>query len=112
MEVSGQLHALAALPPRDKAPGTHWIGGWLGSRAVLDAVVKRKIPSPRPESNPRTSIIQPVAQRYEKILLHCPCWDWTPVNTFSSMTDFPRGSIYSVLELYQTLFSNTKMWFI
>jgi hypothetical protein len=33
-------------------------------RAVLDAVVKRKIPSHRWESNPRTPIVQPVAQRY------------------------------------------------
>jgi hypothetical protein len=33
--------------PRERAPGTHWIGGWVGSRAVLEAVVKRKIPSPR-----------------------------------------------------------------
>jgi hypothetical protein len=33
-------------------------------RAVLDAVVKRKIPSPRWESNPRTPIVQTVAQRY------------------------------------------------
>jgi hypothetical protein len=31
---------------RESAPGTHWIGGWVGPRAVLDAVVKRKIPSP------------------------------------------------------------------
>jgi hypothetical protein len=35
-----------------------------GPRAVLDAVVKRKIPSPRLESNLRTLIVQPVAQRY------------------------------------------------
>jgi hypothetical protein len=54
MGVSGQLHA----------PDTHWIGGWVGPRAVLDAVVKRKIPSPRRESNPITQIFQPVAQRY------------------------------------------------
>jgi hypothetical protein len=32
-------------------------------RAVLDAVVKRKILSPRRESNPRTPIVQYVAQR-------------------------------------------------
>jgi hypothetical protein len=50
--------------PRERATGTHWIGGWVGPRAVLDAVMKRKIPSPRQESNPRTPIIQPVAQRY------------------------------------------------
>jgi hypothetical protein len=49
---------------RERAPGTHWIGGWVGPRAVLDSVVKRKIPSPRRESNPRTPIVEPVAQRY------------------------------------------------
>jgi hypothetical protein len=36
----------------------------MGPRAVLDAVVKRNIPSPYRESNHRTPIIQPVAQRY------------------------------------------------
>jgi hypothetical protein len=61
MEVSGQLHAPAALPPRERDPGTHWIGGWVGPRAVLDTVVTREIPSPRRESNPRTPIVQPVA---------------------------------------------------
>jgi hypothetical protein len=49
---------------RERAPGTHWIGGSVGPRAVLDAVVKRKIPSPRRESNPRTPIVQPLAQCY------------------------------------------------
>jgi hypothetical protein len=51
MEVSGQLHAPAALPER--APvGTHCIGGWVLLRAGLDAVAKRKFPSPRSDSNP------------------------------------------------------------
>jgi hypothetical protein len=50
--------------PRERAPGTLWIGDWVGPRAVLDAVVKRKIPIPRRESNPRTPLVQPVAQRY------------------------------------------------
>jgi hypothetical protein len=62
MEVSGQFHAPATLT-QERAPGTHWIGGWVGPRAVLDAVVKKKIPSLRRESNPRTPIIQPAAQR-------------------------------------------------
>jgi hypothetical protein len=39
----------ASLPGRftrrERAPGTHWTGGWVGPRAVLDAMVKRKIPS-------------------------------------------------------------------
>jgi hypothetical protein len=50
--------------PRERAPGTHWIGGWVGPRAVLDEVAKRKIPSPLRESNRRNPIVQPVAQRY------------------------------------------------
>jgi hypothetical protein len=31
--------------PRERVPGTHGIGGWVGPRAVLVGVVKRKIPS-------------------------------------------------------------------
>jgi hypothetical protein len=38
--------------------------GWVGSKAVLEAVVKRKIPSLRRESKPRILIVQPVAQRF------------------------------------------------
>jgi hypothetical protein len=56
MEVIGQLHDPAALP-QEKDPGTYWIGGWVGSRAVLDAVVKRKIPSPHQVSIPRAQIV-------------------------------------------------------
>jgi hypothetical protein len=39
--VSGQLHAPAALP-RESAPGTHWIGGWVDLRTGLNDVEKRK----------------------------------------------------------------------
>jgi hypothetical protein len=42
---------------REGALGTRWIGGWVDPRAGLEAVVKRKIPSPRRESNPRTPIV-------------------------------------------------------
>jgi len=52
MEVSGQLHAPAALLPR-KEP--LWMGGWVGPRAGLDTVVKRKIPSLCRNSNLRSS---------------------------------------------------------
>jgi hypothetical protein len=34
------------------------------TRAALDAVAKRKTPSPNRESNPRTPIVQSSAQRY------------------------------------------------
>jgi len=32
--------------PWERAPATNWRGGWVGPRAGLDAVVKRKIPTP------------------------------------------------------------------
>jgi hypothetical protein len=38
---------------RERATGTQWIGGWVGPRAVLDKMVKRKLPTPGRESNPR-----------------------------------------------------------
>jgi hypothetical protein len=53
--------------PRERAAGTRWIGGCVGSRAGLNAVVKRKIPSPYRDSNP--PIIQPVSQPYTTELL-------------------------------------------
>jgi hypothetical protein len=52
MGVSGQIHASAALYPWGKVPGTHWIGGWVGPRAGLDAGARRKILSPCRGSNP------------------------------------------------------------
>jgi hypothetical protein len=48
MEVSGQLHAPAALSPCNP-----WIGGWLSHRTGLDDVEKRKFLSlPRLEPGP------------------------------------------------------------
>jgi hypothetical protein len=58
------------LYPRERAPGTRWIGGWVSLKAGLDEVVKRKIPSPYKDSNP--PIIQPIAQRYTTELSRLP----------------------------------------
>jgi hypothetical protein len=45
--------------PMERAPGTHWIGGWVGPIAGLDAVAKRKkIPAP---AGNRTQVVQPIA---------------------------------------------------
>jgi len=46
-EVGAQLHASTVFtppPPRERPPGTHWIGGWVGPRAGLDAVVREEFP--------------------------------------------------------------------
>jgi hypothetical protein len=43
--------------PRERDPGTNWIGGWLGPRVGLDMVVKRNIPSPCWDSNCTSKIV-------------------------------------------------------
>jgi hypothetical protein len=62
LEVSGQLHAPAALLP-GTAPGTHWIGGWMGPRTGQDDVEKTKFMT-LPGLELRPSFVQPVASRY------------------------------------------------
>jgi hypothetical protein len=37
--------------PRERTPGTHWIGGWVDPRAGLDAGARRKILCPCRRSN-------------------------------------------------------------
>jgi hypothetical protein len=51
-------------------PVINWIGGWVGSRAGLEAVVRRKISSPYRDSNPL--IFHPVAQLYTTVLQWVP----------------------------------------
>jgi hypothetical protein len=43
MEVKDHHHSPAALPPGKVPSDTHWIGGWVGSRAGLDAKDRRQI---------------------------------------------------------------------
>jgi hypothetical protein len=33
---------LGSFTPGERAPGTHWIGGWVGPRAGLDDLEKRQ----------------------------------------------------------------------
>jgi hypothetical protein len=54
--------------PREGAHFTLWVGGWVGPRASLDAVVKRRIPSPCWDSNPRSSSVIPLS--YIRLLRH------------------------------------------
>jgi len=43
MDVSGQLHTQAALPPaKEHWSPVHWIVGWLGLRAGLNVFEKKK----------------------------------------------------------------------
>jgi hypothetical protein len=83
MGVSGQRHAPATLYPRGKdhrypvpgtrypvpgtrypVPGTHWIGGWVGLRAGLDAGARIKILCPCRGSNLDHLIVQSVVRHF------------------------------------------------
>jgi hypothetical protein len=55
------------LYTRERAPGIYWIGGWVGPGAVPDAMVNRKIPSLRQESNSRTPIVFKVKVRNDEL---------------------------------------------
>jgi hypothetical protein len=67
MEVSGQRHVPAAFLSGKEPLGTHFIGGWVGTRAGLDAVEKSKITFPCQESNPGHPTHSPSLHR-----LSCP----------------------------------------
>jgi hypothetical protein len=66
MEVSGQLHAPADLPPGKSPwfPLDRRLGGPQSRSGHGGGKKKFPAPSPRRESNPRTPIVQPVVQRY------------------------------------------------
>jgi hypothetical protein len=51
-----------ALPPRERTPGTHCTGGWVGPRAGLDTEDRGKILCPRRGSNPDRPVVQPVVK--------------------------------------------------
>jgi hypothetical protein len=63
LEVSGQLHAPAALP-RERAPGTHFIGSWVDPRAGLEDMEKWKLLTLQGLELPPPMVVQSVASRY------------------------------------------------
>jgi hypothetical protein len=52
--------------PGERAHGTHWIGGWVGPRAGLDAAEKIKF-SPQPGFEPRPAAIPTACVHVEVI---------------------------------------------
>ena len=62
LEVSGRLHAPTALIQRKEPPvaGAYYTGGWVGSRAALNAFEKTNISRPYQESNHDSLVVQPV----------------------------------------------------
>jgi len=69
MEVNGQLHTTAALPPVQEPPCSIWIGGLAGTTFGLEAVEKRKNLI-TDLAGKWTPVVQPVA--YSLYLLSYP----------------------------------------
>jgi hypothetical protein len=57
--------------PGERTPGTHWIGGWVSSRASLYDVEKRKY-LPYRDSNSKPSVVKPAASRYTDCAIRIP----------------------------------------
>jgi hypothetical protein len=96
--------------PWEKALGTHWIGGWVGPGAGLDAVEWRQISCPCRQSNP-----QPVCRHYTDWAIPSPeCKKSMPVwrtysvnalfvtlNTLLHWTVYIRISLFSSFEVWK-----------
>jgi hypothetical protein len=67
MEMNSVLHAPAALP-RGNSPGTHYIGGWIGFTAGLDAMYKQTYFTPPGNRTPIPTRVL-VATRTELVRL-------------------------------------------
>jgi hypothetical protein len=61
MGVSGLRHAPAALYLRERAPGIHYTGGWVGLSAGVDTEARGKILS---FAGDRTLVVQSVVRHY------------------------------------------------
>jgi hypothetical protein len=55
MEVSGLFHAPVALASRKGALSIHWISGWVGLKASMEAVVKRNFHDPTEDRIPQAA---------------------------------------------------------
>jgi hypothetical protein len=71
MEVSGQLHAPAALPPGERVAVTHWIRRLGGPHRRTGCCWEEKS-LPCRESNRNSSAPQPVARRYTHWVIPAP----------------------------------------
>jgi hypothetical protein len=60
----GEWYALrpGCFVPRERTPGSHWIGGWVGPQSGSGRGGEWKNSQPLPAHEP--AIIQPIAQRY------------------------------------------------
>jgi hypothetical protein len=79
----------------ERTPGTHWIGGWVGPRAGLEAVEKRKNLSPCRESNPGRPANNLVTELHR--LLHIYDMWCIPLTRLAARTPYWKVFLYVCL---------------
>jgi hypothetical protein len=63
------------ITPGERAPGTHWIGGWVPE--PVWTTWRRENCWPYRDSNSYPSVVKPVASRYtDYAVLAAMCWEW------------------------------------
>jgi hypothetical protein len=80
---------LGCFISRKRAPGTHWIGSWVGPRTGLDAMEKRKI---LPLLGIKSCSLSLYRLRYpgQILLLSITAWTWGIMNNRSDLTWAPN----------------------
>jgi hypothetical protein len=93
--------------PRERVPGTHWIGGWVGPRAGGEEKNSQHLPGLEPK------ITQPVAQSYTtelSWLLTHPINEYMKVkfkpNLICEITEFMHH--YEMVSYYIRVICNNK----
>jgi hypothetical protein len=93
MELSGKPHAPADLPG-NTAPGTHWIGGWMGPGVGLDVMENRKISCPCWKRKPclpafrLAAIGTELSRLLPSVYALCERPSFTPIQTYRKKYDF------------------------
>jgi hypothetical protein len=96
--------------PEEGTRGTHWVGGWVGPRTGLDAVAKRKIPSPFRESNPNHPAHSQVALPTE-LSRYCRMLILKYFNFFFSVSSYRRHMPFCQVFPFIFLFAYDVLFF-
>jgi hypothetical protein len=105
LEVSGQLHAPVALP-LEKSPSTHWIGGRMDLRAVLDNMEKWQyftlpglelrllgLPTRTQSYTDCTTVSLPVYRLHWSKILSFRMWSWVDHPTYRRKKSPPSSGL-------------------
>jgi hypothetical protein len=93
--VSGQLHSPRTFYPRGNSPRNPLIGDWVGPKAGLDAVEKRKISCPCRESDPGRPAVSPSLYRLSYSGSLCYFGSECKLNFITEGSSFRNAAFFS-----------------